>query len=43
MELEPVGPGRTAEEEGPPTSEVELDVLPGGAEDTDEDTGALSA
>jgi cell division initiation protein len=26
------------DEEGPPTSEVELDVLPGGAEDTDEDT-----
>jgi cell division initiation protein len=25
-------------EEGPPTSEVDLDVLPGGAEDTDEDT-----
>ena len=26
------------DEEGPPTSEVDLDVLPGGAEDTDEDT-----
>ena len=26
------------EEEGPPTSEVELDVLPGGAEDTEEDS-----
>jgi DivIVA domain-containing protein len=27
-----------SEEEGPPTSEVDLDVLPGGAEDSDEDT-----
>lgn len=26
------------EEEGPPTSEVDLDVLPGGAEDTQEDS-----
>ena len=24
------------EEEGPPTSEVDLDVIPGGADDTDE-------
>ena len=30
------GPG---EDNGPPTNEVELDVLPGGAEDTDEDVG----
>jgi DivIVA domain-containing protein len=30
----------TEEEEPPTTSEVDLDVLPGGAEDTDEDTRA---
>ena len=28
------------EGEGPPTSEVDLDVIPGGAEDSDEDTAA---
>jgi DivIVA domain-containing protein len=27
-----------SEDEGPPTNEVDLDVLPGGAEDSDEDT-----
>jgi DivIVA domain-containing protein len=33
-------PGPDSEEDAPPTSEVELDVLPGGADDTDEDTTA---
>jgi DivIVA domain-containing protein len=33
VELEP-----DTEEEGPPTSEVDLDLIPGGAEDTDEDS-----
>jgi DivIVA domain-containing protein len=33
-------PEPDTEEEGPPTSEVDLDVLPGGADDTDEDTAA---
>ena len=31
-------PEPDTEEEGPPISEVDLDVLPGGADDTDEDT-----
>ena len=33
-------PEPDTEEEAPPTSEVDLDVLPGGADDTDEDTAA---
>jgi cell division initiation protein len=33
-------PGPDTEEEDPPTSEVELDVLPGGGDDSDEDTTA---
>jgi DivIVA domain-containing protein len=33
-------PEPDTEEDGPPTSEVELDVLPGGVEDDDEDTTA---
>jgi hypothetical protein len=33
-------PEPDTEEEAPTTSEVDLDVLPGGADDTDEDTAA---
>jgi len=33
-------PEPETEGEGPPTSEVDLDVIPGGAEDSDEDTAA---
>ena len=33
-------PATDTEAEGPPTSEVDLDVLPGGADDTDDDTTA---
>jgi hypothetical protein len=33
-------PDPTTEEEGPPTSEVDLDLLPGGGEDSDEDIAA---
>ncbi len=35
-EPDPMAEPDETEEDGPPTSEVELDVLPGGAEDTDE-------
>ena len=39
-EPETIADPDATEEDGPPTSEVELDVLPGGAEDSDDDTTA---